>query len=126
MYCSYTTVNLSIQTIGLNQTASNELNEDDIIELSKIAQLGQFNDINNGNTSTIFYGGIIFPKDFDYDKDSTSCTGSQCINMNYTIRFGVNYNQFETDTLYSKGSGPSNSGKFLIYVYPGRWHNLMK
>ena len=88
------------------------MNENDIVEKSKIAQLGQFNDISNGNTSTIFLGGIVFPKDFDYDdSESMSCNTPHCAQMSYTIRLGYKYNQPETDTLYSKGAGPSNSGR---------------
>ena len=98
----------------LNQSRSNELNENDIVELSKIAQLGQFNDISNGNTSTILYGGVIFPEDFDYDdEDSTTCTSPRCTNMSYTLRFTYKYVQYETDSLYSQGAGPSDSGNFI-------------
>ena len=94
-----------------NQTQSNDFTEDDIVEQSKIAQLGQFNDISNGNTSTIFYGGIVFPPDFNYDDEATrACTTEKCKNMEYTIRFGINYVQYETDSLYSTGAGPSSSG----------------
>ena len=94
-----------------NQTLSTDYSEDDIIEKSKIAQLGQFNDISNGNTSTLFYGGIVFPPGFNYDDEATrSCTSEKCTNMNYTIRFGVNYVQYETDSMYSTGAGPSGSG----------------
>ena len=97
---------------GFNQTASNDLNENDIVEKSKIAHIGQFNDISNGNTSTIFLGGIVFPKDFDYDdSESMNCNTPRCAQMSYTIRLGYKYTQPETDTLYSKGAGQSNSGR---------------
>ena len=96
---------------GENQTLSTDYSEDDIVEKSKIAQLGQFNDISNGNTSTLFYGGIVFPPEFNYDDETTrSCTSEKCTNMNYTIRLGVNYVQFDTDSMYSIGAGPSGSG----------------
>ena len=100
-----------------NQTQSNDFSEDEIVEQSKIAQLGQFNDISNGNTSTIFYGGIIFPPDFDYDdQESRTCTSDKCRNMKYTIRFGVNYVNYETDSLYTTGAGPSDSGTKKVKV----------
>ena len=94
------------------------MNENDIVKLSKIAQLGQFNDISNGNTSTIFYGGVIFPKDFDYDDEtSTSCTSPSCRNMTYKLRFTYKYVQYETDSLYSQGAGPSNSGIVTYLIF---------
>ena len=96
----------------MNQTSSNELNENDIVDLSKVAQLGQFNDISNGNSSTIFYGGIIFPKDFDYDDEvERTCISTNCRNMSYTIRFVTAYTDFHTDKLYSHEAGPSQAGK---------------
>ena len=36
--------------------------------------------------------------------------------MKYTIRFGVNYVNYETDSLYTTGAGPSNSGTKKVKV----------
>ena len=94
----------------LNQSRSNEINEQDIIEKSKVAQLGQFNDIDNGNASTVFYGGIVFPKNFDYDDNHNAP------DMSYKIRFIPNtYTEYDTDTLYSHEAGPGNSGMHNDY-----------
>ena len=95
----------------LNQSRSNELNEQDIVEKSKVAQLGQFSDIDNGNTSTVFYGGIVFPKDFEYDENHN------VPNMNYKIRFGTSYTEYDTDKMYNHGAGPSNSGMQNDYKF---------
>ena len=102
-----------------NQSSSTDFNEQDIVDKSKLAQLGQFNDIDNGNASTVFYGGIIFPSDFDFDDNNN------VPNMSYTIRFGRSYTEYDTDTLYSHGIGPGNSGMqkmFLILRWIMSWY----
>ena len=101
----------------MNQTESNDFNEQEIVEKSKIAQLGKFNDIDKGNSSTIFYGGIVFPSNFDYDDGSEmTCTQKNCTNMNYKIRFIQDYTVTQTDSVYSHTAGPGESG-IKIYLY---------
>ena len=80
------------------------MNEQDIVDLSKIAQLGQFNDIDNGNLSTAFYGGIVFPKDFDYE------ASGKAPSMDYKIRFGISYTVADTGTIYNHAAGPGTTG----------------
>ena len=95
----------------LNQSLSNDVNEQDIVEKSKMAQIGKFNSIDKGNASTVFYGGIVFPREFNYDdNNSRSCTNPKCKNMDYKIRFIQEYTDIRTDVLYSHTNGPSDAG----------------
>ena len=108
---------ISFNFSGLNQNESNDWNEEDIIQKSRIAQLGRFSDMKNGNTSTLFYGGIIFPADFDYDDvNNTKCTNSKCINMNYTIRFLPEFTSDSTGIVYNPTAGPGDTGRKDIHV----------
>ena len=98
----------------LNQSRSNDLNEQDIVEKSKIAQIGKFNSIDKGNAS-LFYGGIIFPSDFDYDDtNDRKCAKSKCRNMEYKIRFITDFTVQQTEAFYSHSNGPSRSGTNAI------------
>ena len=57
-------------------------------------------DIDQGNSSSVFYGGIVFPKDFDYGAD---------VDMNYKIRFIKDYTESKTNELYRNPNGPRQS-----------------
>ena len=86
---------------GLQQTRSNEFNEDKIVEKGKLDQLRR----RHGSAS--FYGGIVFPTNFDYDDVVRTCTSIRCRTMDYKIRFISEYTESRTNELYSKREGGS-------------------
>ena len=79
--------------------------EDDIITIQGNYQ----NDA--GSFDSEIYGGIIFPPDFDYGPNSA------VPNLSYTVRFGVEYTQTETNVLFPifQLSGPGFWGKLNIF-----------
>ena len=89
--------------VGLNQTQSNDFNEYEIIERGKISQIKK--------SSSVFYGGIVFPKEFDYDDGGNmTCTSVRCRNMNYTIRFTKDYTESQTNQVYNHDERSSQYG----------------